>query len=113
VHWLWQVLHGWWGGLGLGALLTGGFKRLFNPVLDWALETYDQKVWDVVKHPRFVPSGASGSNFGPPPVLKPIPYSAPEIAAKIKRRELTVRGSLKRLEKRGKVKETHEGWLVG
>jgi hypothetical protein len=112
VHWLWQILHHWWVAFGLGALLSDTLKRLIAPLVDWVLETYDQKVWDVVKHPRFVPSGASGSNFGPTPVLKAIPYTAAEIATQINRREFMVTASLKRLEKRGKVKETHEGWLV-
>jgi hypothetical protein len=80
-------------------------------VYEWVISSYDQKVWDVVKHHRYAqPEGRVVTSFSPIPQPKEIPYTTTEIAERVVRRESLVTFSLKRLEKRGKVVETHEGW---
>lgn len=115
IRWLWQVLHKWWILLGIGALLSNILQRLISPMTELFLDRYDQKVWDVVKHPRHS-YGAGGqvvvSGGRSIPAPKDVPYSVSEIATEIGRKKFLVANSLKRLEKRGKVRESHEGWLV-
>lgn len=112
MHTIWQLTEKWWVTLGLGALLWEGLKKIAGPVMGFLLDHYDRPVWDVVKVPRHMPrvTGIIGGISQPPPIL--IPYTTKEISGKIRRPEFFVTSSLKRLEKRGKVKETHEGWVA-
>ena len=82
--------------------------------MEFIFDIYDQKIWDVVKHPqlRNYAGGRVQTNWDQMMPHDNVPYTVTEIAKQLKRREFMVRMSLRRLEKRGKVKETHEGWLV-
>lgn len=114
MHWLGQFLHNWWATLGLGAILGRYFTRLEEPMIGFFLDSYDQKVWDVVKHPRLrnYAGGRVQNNWDRMMPHDNVPYTVTEISQQLKRREFAVSMSLRRLEKRGKVRETHEGWLV-
>jgi hypothetical protein len=74
------------------------------------VDRYDQKVWDVIKHPKYVTGGQVVGPFAPP--LRRVPYTVTEIAATVGRKVILVTSSLRRLEKRGKIMETHDGWLA-
>jgi hypothetical protein len=74
------------------------------------VDKYDQKVWEIIKVPRFEhPTERRPVYAGVP--QKQAAYSVAEIAATLGRKEFMVTYSLKRLEKRG-ARDTHEGWLV-
>ncbi|MGA2876832.1 MAG: hypothetical protein ABSE82_15025 [Nitrososphaerales archaeon] len=82
--------------------------------MELILNAYDQAVWDVVKHPR-QRNYAGGMVITSWDRMMPhdnVPYTVEEISLQLKRRKSLVKMTLHRLEKRGKVKETHEGWLV-
>jgi hypothetical protein len=115
MRWLGHILQHWWATLGLGALigalLSDGLKRLGAAVIAFFINRHDQVVWESLS-PRYAPSPEGVVVGGHPrPAPDPIPYKVPEIAANVTRRERSVISSLRRLEKRGKARETHEGWL--
>ena len=74
-------------------------------------EKHDQPVWAVVRQPRYkVVYWVQGvAMYDNPP--QELPYTASEISERVKRKEESILQSLKRLEKRGKVKDVHGGWI--
>jgi DNA-binding MarR family transcriptional regulator len=70
---------------------------------------HDQPVWEVVREPKYKPiySQMNVTTYDPEVEL---PYTVTEIAKRIDRKESSVLRSLKRLEKRSKVKDVHGGW---
>jgi hypothetical protein len=120
VHWLswreiWQFFRTWQGlaAAVFAALATiyYGPRKMFE-TWDWYLDQFrDRKVMDAISVPKPARSGASLSNFGPPPP-KESPYELYELAHMTDRSESSVMASLRRLQKRGKVKLTHDGkWI--
>lgn len=105
-------LRHYWVALGIGALLWDGLKRVGTPVIGLLIEAYDQKVWDVVKQPRYRPRPGGQVQFIGAPEPKYKPYTSAEIAAELHRKEFMIIRSLKRLERRGKIKESHDGWYA-
>lgn len=97
----------------LGSLSGFGFlyqllKPVFSTFINRRLEAHDQSVWDVLKHPKMKAEGTQGDVpfYG----STEVPYSIEELAAKVKRSTRSVRGSCRRLERRGRVKELVGGW---
>jgi hypothetical protein len=113
MHTVWELIHRYWIALGLGALLGDWIKRLGEPVIEFLVERYDRPVWNAIKVPRYhvaAPQLLVSGGYVPP--RRPKPYAVGEITDSVHRKQFLVLMSLRRLEKRGKVKETHEGWMA-
>lgn len=119
VHWLtWhqigQLLQSWQGVLAAGFALLGtayyGPRKMLE-TWDWYIARigHDDPVWAVVREPKYKPQ-SSQNNFTTYTKIE-LPYTAKEIGDRIRRKESSVTRSLKRLEKRNKVKDVHGGWL--
>jgi hypothetical protein len=75
---------------------------------DWYLERYyDYKVMDVVKHPKSWHFVSPDSHH-----VIDSPYTIKEISEQLSRSQNSVRRSLRRLERHGKVVERSSGWEV-
>jgi predicted Rossmann fold nucleotide-binding protein DprA/Smf involved in DNA uptake len=95
---------------GVGFLVQQVAKPLLVSMIDKYLAKHDESVWVIVREPRHkvVFWQHNVPFYDTPP--KDSPYSLSEIAKRVNRKESSVLRSLKRLEKRGKVKDVHEGW---
>lgn len=71
--------------------------------------SYDEPIWEILRQPKHkvthISGGVSVRSFS-----EEIPYPLEEVAKQVGRCKVFVRLSLKRLEKRGKVKDVHGGW---
>jgi len=86
-------------------LILPGIKSLYNHIM----EKRDQSVWAIVREPKQKPLGTQGGKTFYDKHVE-VPHTVPEIAKRIGRKESNVTSSLRRLEKRGKVKDVHGGW---
>jgi predicted Rossmann fold nucleotide-binding protein DprA/Smf involved in DNA uptake len=88
------------------------FEKLIVPMLKLAYQKitarHDEPVWIVVRQPKYK-QFPSSQNWVVTPEVE-LPYTVQEIANRTGRSESSVTSSLKRLEKRGKVKDVHGGW---
>jgi hypothetical protein len=95
----------------------GGFGFLFQQVLKPMLisainryhERHDEAVWQIVKQRKRKIIGTQGDK----PMFsqtQEVGYSVEEIAKDLNRALRSVRASFGRLEKRGRVIDTSEGW---
>ena len=96
--------------LGGAATVYYGPKKMLE-TWDWYIDRFiDRKVMDAVRFPKPAPARGQ-SNYGPQPP-KESPYETYELAHMTGRSESAVIASLRRLEKRGKIKLTHDGkWI--
>jgi hypothetical protein len=94
---------------GFGVLYREAIKPMVGSFVEFWREWHDREVWETVKEPKFKLSHTTnGKKYYD--VNQEIPYATHEIAEHISRSERSVQGSLRRLEKRGKVKEVSSGW---
>ena len=94
---------------GFGVLYREVIKPLFGSFVESWHDQHDRKVWEIVKKPKFKPAHIA-NNVQYYDFNQEIPYAVNEIATHISRSDRSVQGSLRRLEKRGKVKEVTSGW---
>jgi predicted Rossmann fold nucleotide-binding protein DprA/Smf involved in DNA uptake len=95
----------------------GGFgvlyRELIKPMLQYLKtrweEYHDKSVWETIREPKYRHSHTS-SNEEFYDQGREIPYSLDELRKQHDRSEHSLRRSLSRLEKRGKVKEVAGGW---
>ena len=93
---------------------VGGWNLLdkvlpvFKAAYGLLLEKYDAPVWECVKKPHPKVCYTPGVVEDNPQIE--IRYSLNEVAQTVGRSTGSVRRSLKRMEKLGKVKELHVGW---
>jgi hypothetical protein len=99
--WLWKFALAFSGSI---SILAVGFKQMLL-LWKWCVEKYDRPVLNVLEN------HAKGTvlikNSGP---IIALPLSLRQIALRCHRREKSVRRSLHRLEKLGKVYEAPDGW---
>lgn len=95
---------------GIGFLIQNVARPAVIAAIRKYLESHDEPVWMVVREPRFKMEGMQG---GKPFYSRSIeaPYPLMEIAERVKRTQSSVRRSLHRLEKRGRAKDVHGGWM--
>jgi predicted Rossmann fold nucleotide-binding protein DprA/Smf involved in DNA uptake len=119
VHWLtWHQIIGFlksWQGaaaasFALLATIYYGPKKMLE-TWDWYIDRigHDDPVSEIVRKPKHKPIYVQ-NNVAAYDSQVEIPYKPEEIANQIGRKQSSVIRSLKRLEKRGKVKEVHGGW---
>ena len=88
---------------------------MFTSLARRIFDRHDAPVWAVVREPKYKVRPENHGNR-PQPGGKvfdyntELPYSLNEVADKANRSERSIVGSLRRLEKRGKVKDVHGGW---
>ena len=116
MHWreFWNYLHTWQGyvpaTIAVAAALYYGPRKMLE-TWDWYMDRFhDFRVAEILTRPRkdyrFVRRGINQSAT----VLRDSPFTVAEIAKQIGRDEKSVRSSLRRLERRGKVKQYSTGW---
>lgn len=98
----------------LGTLYYGPRKML--ETLDWYFERYwDNEVFFLVEHRKvnvFPPARSNFPAVGKADTVIEFPYTAPEIAEQLGRKESSVQSSLKRLRRRGKIEPYQDGWRL-
>jgi len=82
--------------------------KLLTSLTNRLLQYHDQPVWEVLREPNFKPDHSQGGRIFYS--KEEIPYLTVNLAEKVGRKESSVLSSVRRLEKRGKVKEVHPGW---
>jgi predicted Rossmann fold nucleotide-binding protein DprA/Smf involved in DNA uptake len=95
---------------GVGVLIQWGGKLLLQLLEKYHL-SYDEPVWTILRdNPKFKHTGTSNNQ---PMYDRTIdaPFSAGELAQQLHRFKWRVSASLRRLEKRGKIKEVSGGWV--
>ena len=90
-------------------LLDKSILPVFKAAYGLLLEKYDAPVWECVKKPKH-PKVSYTPGVVEDNLQIEIPYSLNEVAQTVGRSTGSVRRSLKRMEKLGKVKELHVGW---
>ena len=90
-----------------GLLLLYGGAVALRKTGCWVIEVYDRKVADLLMNRRYL----YGPNMGPlsEPKIE-LPYEVFEIAASLSRKQSSVRHSLRRLRREGKVEQFRNGW---
>ncbi len=94
----------------VGAFVVHQFlKPMLISLTNLFWSRHDEPVWEVLKEPKFRPWHESGGKISY--TAEEIPYSIEQLTAEIGRSKRSILSALRRLEKRGKVKEVHLGWL--
>jgi hypothetical protein len=105
LHKLWDAISVFWKTI---AAISGGVASLaagWKPAIaswNWAISKHDNKVWGFFEESLRALRLRGGAVLLSVPVI--------QIATHIGRSEISVRRSLRRLEKQGKVVETPQGW---
>jgi DNA-binding MarR family transcriptional regulator len=78
---------------------------------DWYIDRigHDDPVHEIVRKPKYKPIYVQ-NNVAAYDSQVEIPYTPEEIANQVGRKQSSVIRSLKRLEKRGRVRDVHGGW---
>lgn len=104
-------LSGWsYGGIGFvgGLIFRRAFEYMFESLIERFWDRRDDPVWSVIRNPRFRPEHTAGTHTFY--TKDELPYSMEELAAETGLSKRSVFNALRRLEKRGKVKEVELGW---